>query len=98
MRPIDADEVLDLFTVHAPSMSYNKMFMTVASAPTIRPKWISVEERLPSPDERVLVWLKANSAPYTQIDTDRIINGRWVRWRGCVSHWMPLPEPPEKGD
>ncbi len=100
MRLIDADAVLDLFTVQAPSMSYNKMFVAVASAPTIdpaslRPNWINVEEGLPFPDERVLVWLKANSAPYTQIDTDRIINGRRVRWRGCVSHWKPLPQPPK---
>ena len=34
-RLIDADGVLDLFTAQAPSMNYNKMFMTVANAPTV---------------------------------------------------------------
>lgn len=32
---IDANAVLDLFTVQAPSMTYNKMYMTVANAPTV---------------------------------------------------------------
>ena len=29
------EDLLDLFTVQAPSMSYNKMFMAVANAPTV---------------------------------------------------------------
>ena len=32
---IDRNAVLDLFTVQAPSMTYNKMYMKVANAPTV---------------------------------------------------------------
>lgn len=58
--------------------------------------WISVEERLPAEDVRVLVWLrKDHKTTYTRIDTDRLLNGVWVRWYESVTHWMPLPEPPK---
>jgi hypothetical protein len=59
-------------------------------------EWISVEERLPAEDVRVLVWLrKDHLTTYTRIDTDRHLNGVWVRWYESVTHWMPLPEPPK---
>ena len=56
--------------------------------------WISVEDRLPQEDVRVLVAIKSDRS-YTEIDTDRIINGKWVRWFKDVTHWMALPEPPK---
>lgn len=34
---------------------------------------------------------------FPKIDTDRCIEGEWVRYGSHVTHWMPLPEPP-KGD
>ena len=62
--------------------------------------WISVEDRLPKNGlARVLVFLKDNA--YTKpigtnkIDTDRYIDGKWVRWGVNVTHWMPLPAPPK---
>ena len=57
-------------------------------------EWISVEERLPEEEARVLVWLNIEDN-YTTIDTDRILCGKWVRWNSFVTHWMPLPEPPK---
>lgn len=62
-----------------------------------RPKWISVKERLPEGDTRVLVYLANNQTSYTQVDTDRIVNRRWVRWGENVTHWMPIPELQEGG-
>lgn len=63
-------------------------------------KWISVSERLPKDgNARVLVHL-IHSVPQCgkpEIDTDRYLNGMWVRWNGRVTHWMPLPEPPTEG-
>lgn len=56
--------------------------------------WISVDERLPEYDERVLVYLDSKRS-YTKIDTDRIVRGRGVRWGNDITHWMPLPEAPK---
>ena len=60
-----------------------------------RVEWISVDERLPEGDNRVLVYLKDNPMSYTRIDTDRLVSKKWIRWGNTVSHWMPLPEPPK---
>ena len=56
-------------------------------------RWISVKDRLPEEKTRVLVFVPHSSI---KIDTDRIVGRIWVRWRGHVTHWMPLPEPPEE--
>ena len=65
-------------------------------------EWISVEERLPeNENERVLVILKdiplVDHIGTPKVDTDRYIDGRWVRWDRIITHWMPLPEAPKKG-
>ena len=61
--------------------------------------WISVKDRLPEEDVRVLVWLSDEVDAYTtvrmRIDTDRRHNSRWVRWNRYITHWMPLPQPPK---
>ena len=57
-------------------------------------EWISVKDRLPEEEARVLVYLDSNRN-YTKTDTDRLINSKWVRWGRDVTHWMPLPEPPK---
>ena len=67
-------------------------------------EWISVEDELPKNGmARVLVFLR--SADITdgigspKIDTDRFIDGKWVRWSKYVTHWMPLlSAPSEDGD
>lgn len=64
----------------------------------IVPQWISVKDRLPNEDTRVLVYLnikKLDANTYTYFDTDRLLNGKWVRWNSYVTHWMLLPEPPK---
>ena len=59
------------------------------------PKWISVEERLPRCGERVLV---TNDGSVWEAYLS--ISHKWVRqefvWAAKVTHWMPLPEPPEE--
>lgn len=66
-------------------------------------EWISVEERLPKNQlARVLVFLKDDDFTkpigFNKIDTDRYIDGKWVRWSKYVTHWMPLPQPPKGGE
>ena len=57
--------------------------------------WISVEEGLPNestiPKDRVIVALDGTRNSNVLIDTDRIVNGKWVRWHGSVTHWMEPP-------
>lgn len=60
-------------------------------------EWISVEERLPKKDVRVLVYIKSDRG-YTEIDTDRLDKFGFIRWGKDVTHWMPLPEAPRKED
>ena len=69
------------------------------------PKWISVEERLPFPREKVLV---AYAKGVTIAQMDGYIKdpkNRAHYWRGMngpkhtfssVTHWMPLPDQPKE--
>ena len=59
-------------------------------------EWIDVNERVPDENIRVLVtgMSEYDNKIYTDIDTDRILNGKWVRWNELITHWQPLPEPP----
>lgn len=71
-------------------------------APTITPpnEWVSVEDRLPTPGERVI-------ATDGQFVGEGYLDSccRWFRYGGFewrffdierdVTHWMPLPEPPD---
>lgn len=68
-------------------------------------KWISVKDRLPSENEIVLLY-----APGTRSTKGQFHIGRWGpsegMWmsqdghaestRNWFTHWMPLPEPPER--
>jgi hypothetical protein len=61
--------------------------------------WVSVEERLPEPCKRVLVWGNTIYIGHISIDITPNSN-KYVWYMGdyinmCVTHWMPLPEPPE---
>lgn len=68
--------------------------------------WISVAERLPEPDVRVLVWLSSH-LPNVRIASRSWPDerDRWCWWgaavpsrNGNVTHWMPLPDPPARGE
>lgn len=65
------------------------------------PQWISVEERLPKDNEVVLVW--GGASVYTAKRYNKY-GGVPMWWKlnskqhYCnPTHWMPLPNPPEKG-
>lgn len=70
------------------------------------PGWIKVEDQLPENYEQVLCWyLSSNDEYYYTIgcyshkykmwDTD--IDGNECAYGcKCVTHWMPLPKPPNK--
>lgn len=58
-------------------------------------KWISVRDKLPEDGEDVLVCTQSKNGS-RNIDKGYWSINRFVH-RGCanVTHWMPLPEPPE---
>lgn len=88
-------------------------------APTIDPEslrptahWISVKDRLPNPNEKVIVYNAENDGTFfarrlvSRFEwwdsvTKEYINWRWLPYGytnimlASVTHWMPLPEPPE---
>lgn len=60
-----------------------------------KPRWISVEERLPEIRKAVLI------TDGIDVGTGWMNQGWWNTWftdirRDEVTHWMPLPEPPEE--
>ena len=60
--------------------------------------WISVKDRLPERFEPVLVCREKNGAPHVEQGFKDV--GDWWKVYGTrtkyVTHWMPLPAPPEK--
>jgi hypothetical protein len=62
------------------------------------PKWTSVEEKLPEAGQRVLCYCRANIYEVMKMRTDRdwVQDINHVYMSGFVTHWMPLPEPPEE--
>jgi hypothetical protein len=61
------------------------------------PRWIAVSERLPEPNEPVLIYTEMLGRHVASVDEE----GEWFCDYGGewlfpdVTHWMPLPEPPE---
>lgn len=59
-------------------------------------EWISVKERLPNENTRVLVYAKQGC--YMNLRVDYICNGGMWFYSMMVTHWMPLPELPKETD
>lgn len=55
-------------------------------------QWIPVSERLPEKNEPVLVYSEKMAR---RIDVDRHTSKQWSHWGPIITHWMPLPDPPE---
>lgn len=101
-RAIDLDVALDRYYAEYErqdicdgSQDRDWLMRCLEEAPTLTTpnEWVSVKERLPENNCRVLVHVTGK--PF-DIDADRLADGKWVRWGWCVTHWMPLPEPPKE--
>ena len=111
-RPIDADRLLDDITA---AEEHGGMGAVVAGTlrryvmrqPTLTPpnEWVSVEERLPTDEHPVLVFVGYADTMTGFITTSSYFcfdeNPHW-QWDGLVRDeqrtlfWMPLPAPPDR--
>ena len=57
-------------------------------------KWISVEDRLPEQQGYFLVYMP--DWGYEKVITAYRTLGCWHTGDAIVTHWQPLPEPPEE--
>lgn len=58
-------------------------------------KWIPVTERLPIKGTNVLIYSKSGGRAEGELSEDGWCQYRWCCPQKDVTHWMPLPEPPE---
>lgn len=105
VRPIDANELyrieklLDTDIVRKDKVALNlleQVLYDIQHVPTLTQpnEWVRVEERLPEEKQRVIVRCERVGT-----SVGWILWGRWMTdigpYAGDVTHWMPLPEPPE---
>lgn len=75
-------------------------FMMGAKWADSHPRWISVEDELPpkktgEASDNVLVYDAENN----RVGASWYIHstGKWFNGWDSITHWMPLPQPPQKG-
>ena len=67
-----------------------------------RMRWIPCSERLPEDFQDVLIWDNRDETSFTghyaECDGWTVDGYDVDRYPFDITHWMPLPEPPEEGD
>lgn len=61
-------------------------------------EWISVEDRLPDQGQPVIYWfslLGVFAGKFERLNGTNLFSGERGFLGDEVTHWMPLPEPPE---
>lgn len=96
MRMIDATTLKAEFTGNfKDEYTRAEIHALIDLAPTIG-GWVSVKDRLPESGKRCLVYAAQGIERHISIASfgrHFHLSGRRAYWR--VTHWMPLPEPPE---
>lgn len=103
------DDKFDLYSPHAEiSDEYQLCRAVVDMLEQDAPGWISVKDRLPKENGTYLVFAPTYSGGSSSgLDcTNGVMFARWrkhwsievgyYRRPNCVTHWMPLPEPPKE--
>ncbi len=103
MRPIDADALKGVFVGEYPGM-YTKKYIKnlIDGMPTVG-GWISVKDEMPMQIETVLFigknchgdWFRAKRGYFDGTFWHSEDSGT-IYPTTPVTHWMPLPEPPEE--
>ncbi|EQB5647720.1 dATP/dGTP pyrophosphohydrolase domain-containing protein [Escherichia coli] len=66
------------------------------NSPVIPDGWIPVSERMPEPYEYVLVTDGFDGCEVMRVNTDGYWGPAKSLYPGSITHWMPLPEPPQE--
>ncbi|MED8231192.1 DUF550 domain-containing protein [Escherichia coli] len=66
------------------------------NSPVIPDGWIPVSERMPEPYEYVLVTDGFDGCEVMRVNTDGYWGPAKSLYPGGITHWMPLPEPPQE--
>lgn len=84
----------------AGTLAYHELYLETWVAFSVAPaqqRWIPVSERLPERRRRVLCRLSYPDIEEIIVENQYYGNGMWMEESEAVTHWMPLPEPPEEG-
>lgn len=110
VRPIDGNKLIEWLSPYlhtGEAIPADVVIDDIHSMPTLTPpnKWVSVEERLPTDEHPVLVFVGYADTTTGFITTSSYFcfdeNPHW-QWDGLVRDeqrtlfWMPLPAPPER--
>ena len=97
-RAIDADrllQVLETNFVHTGGADVMRQLIEAQPTLTAPNEWVRVEERLPEEKQRVIVRCERVGT-----SVGWILWGNWMADigpdAGKVTHWMPLPAPPDR--
>ena len=105
MRLIDADELQiklaslsRLARSDAQKSLLGRVLYIIDQMPTITmPQWISVEDKWPQNGEWILAYLSdGNMISGSYYDAMGFALDYHYEGQGEITHWMPLPEPPDK--
>lgn len=100
MRLIDADALHSEISKWPESVMYKDWVQSaIATAPTVPAyeQWISVEDKWPQNGEWILVYLSdGNMICGSYYDAMGFALDYYYEDMGQITHWMPLPEPPEE--
>lgn len=108
MRAIDSDALKEYIKkTDLTAVERGALLQAISNMPTLTPpnEWVSAEERLPTDERPVLVFVGYADTMTGFITTSSYFcfdaNPHW-QWDGLVQDeqktlfWMPLPEPPGK--
>ena len=91
---------LDAYWAYAVGYAHAMLVWLLKNAPTVeavQQRWIPVSENLPPDQEEVLVLTLSRNGVRNADKGYWAIDHFIHRGRAQVTHWMPLPEPPEEG-
>ena len=107
-RMIDADRLLRELTALShgqvwPGWTYDGIRLLIERQPTLTPpnEWVSVEERLPGVSGNYICAVKDKNGSVWTIPAEWSLEmkmwiGAFGEIKNIVTHWMPLPEPPDR--